>query len=45
MEWRIGFDHSSDRITIPVCTPDGQLVGVKGRAWSKPVAHEVPHPG
>ena len=35
MEWRIGYDHASDRITIPVCTPDGQLVGVKGRAWSK----------
>jgi DNA primase len=34
-EWRIGYDHSSDRITIPVTTPDGQLVGVKGRAWSK----------
>jgi hypothetical protein len=34
--WRIGFDHSSDRITIPVCTPDGELVGIKGRAWSKP---------
>ena len=36
-EWRIGYDHASDRITIPVCTPDGELVGVKGRAWSKQV--------
>jgi hypothetical protein len=35
MAWRIGFDHVSDRITIPVTTPEGQLVGVKGRAWSK----------
>jgi CHC2 zinc finger/Toprim-like len=34
-EWRIGYDHASDRITIPVCTPDGQLVGIKGRAWNK----------
>jgi DNA primase len=33
--WRIGFDHHSDRITIPVCTPEGDLVGLKGRAWSK----------
>src|SRR3982751_2740544 len=37
MEWRIGYDHDSDRITIPVCLPDGQLVGIKGRAWSKQV--------
>lgn len=35
--WRIGFDPDSDRITIPVCTPEGALVGVKGRAWSKSV--------
>jgi DNA primase len=31
--WRIGWDDDSDRITIPICTPDGELVGVKGRAW------------
>jgi DNA primase len=36
-EWRIGFDADSDRITIPVCTPEGDLLGVKGRAWSKSV--------
>jgi DNA primase len=35
--WNVGFDHASDRITIPVTTPEGQLVGVKGRAWSKRV--------
>jgi len=35
--WRIGFDHASDRITIPICTPDGELLGIKGRAWSKKV--------
>jgi hypothetical protein len=35
--WNIGYDHASDRITIPVCTPDGELLGVKGRAWSKRV--------
>ena len=37
MEWKIGFDHASDRITIPVTTPEGQLLGVKGRAWSERV--------
>jgi DNA primase len=30
--WAIGYDWASDRVTIPVCTPDGALVGVKGRA-------------
>jgi DNA primase len=37
MEWRIGYDHASDRITIPVCDPEGELLGIKGRAWSKSV--------
>jgi DNA primase len=32
-EWRIGYDYESQRITIPVCTPDGKLLGFKGRAW------------
>jgi DNA primase len=32
-EWGIGYDWRSDRITIPVCDPDGNLVGIKGRAW------------
>jgi len=32
-EWNIGFDYNSDRITIPVMDADGNLVGVKGRAW------------
>ena len=45
MEWRIGFDNHSDRITIPVSTPEGYLVGVKGRAWSKSRQDEVHHPG
>lgn len=37
-EWGIGYDYDSQRITIPVCIPDGDLVGFKGRAW-KPDAH------
>jgi hypothetical protein len=37
IEWRIGFDDHSDRITIPITTHEGDLVGVKGRAWSKQV--------
>lgn len=32
-EWGIGYDDDSKRITIPVCDPDGNLVGFKGRAW------------
>lgn len=32
--WRIGYDPDSDRITIPVCNPEGELIGVKGRAWN-----------
>lgn len=31
--WQIGFDGVSDRITIPVFDVDGELVGIKGRAW------------
>lgn len=31
--WRIGFDPDSDRVAIPVCTPGGELLGIKGRAW------------
>lgn len=34
-EWRIGYDDDSSRITIPVCDPDGDLLGFKGRAWRK----------
>jgi len=34
-DWGIGYDHGSKRITIPVCDPDGNLVGFKGRAWRK----------
>jgi hypothetical protein len=33
--WRIGFDYASQRITIPVCDPEGGLVGIKGRAYDK----------
>lgn len=36
-EWGIGYDDWSERITIPVCDPDGNLVGVKGRAWDPTV--------
>jgi DNA primase len=34
-DWGIGFDYDSQRITIPVCDADGNLVGFKGRAWRK----------
>ena len=34
-DWGIGYDTTSERITIPVCDPDGNLVGFKGRAWRK----------
>ena len=34
-DWGIGYDPISKRITIPVCDPDGNLVGFKGRAWRK----------
>ena len=33
--WRIGYDAISERFTIPVCNAQGELIGVKGRAWSK----------
>lgn len=34
-DWGIGYDDISKRITIPVCDPEGNLVGFKGRAWRK----------
>jgi DNA primase len=34
-QWRIGYDDRTARITIPVCDPDGNLLGVKARAWRK----------
>ena len=34
-DWGIGYDDGSKRFTIPVCDPDGDLVGFKGRAWRK----------
>lgn len=34
-DWGIGYDSISQRITIPVCDPDNNLVGFKGRAWRK----------
>ena len=34
-EWDVGYDDTSKRITIPVCDPEGNLVGFKGRAWRK----------
>ena len=34
-DWGIGYDQLSKRITIPVCDPEGNLVGFKGRAWRK----------
>jgi DNA primase len=32
-DWGIGYDYTSDRLTIPIYSPDGELIGVKGRAW------------
>jgi len=32
-EWEIGYDYDSERFTIPVFDPDGNLLGFKGRAW------------
>lgn len=32
--WNIGYDYTSDRITIPVYDVAGNLVGVKGRSWN-----------
>ena len=34
-DWGIGYDHDSQRVTIPVCDEKGNLVGFKGRAWRK----------
>lgn len=39
LEWEIGWDDLSERITIPVHDADGVLVGFKGRAW-----HAAHHP-
>ena len=36
-DWGIGYDHESQRITIPVCDAEGNLVGFKGRAWREDV--------
>lgn len=33
VEWRVGYDYLTDRVTIPVFDVEGRLVGVKGRAW------------
>lgn len=33
VDWEIGYDEISDRITIPVRDENGRLVGFKGRAW------------
>lgn len=35
--WDIGYDYTSDRITIPVFTVDEELFGIKGRAWDPDV--------
>lgn len=31
--WDIGYDYDTDRLTIPVFDLDGDLFGIKGRAW------------
>lgn len=33
MDFDIGWDDNSDRLTIPVRNADGLVVGLKGRAW------------
>lgn len=37
--WDVGYDYFSDRVTIPVFNVDGELVGIKGRAY---MDHQVP---
>lgn len=32
-DWQIGYDYISDRLTIPVFDIEGEVVGVKARAW------------
>lgn len=39
MDWKIGYDERSERFTIPVCDPQGNLVGIKARTW-KPKREE-----
>src|SRR6185436_9614078 len=34
MDWDIGYDFLSNRMTIPVRDLDGSLMGVKGRDWT-----------
>jgi DNA primase len=42
-QWGIGYDEFTRRLTIPVCDPDGNLIGVKGRAWQsdRKVKYEI----
>lgn len=41
-EWEVGYDYVSQRITFPVRDLDGELVGIKGRAWdANPVKYLV----
>ena len=35
-EWNIGYDPHSNRITIPIRSPIGDLCGVKGRLFGEP---------
>lgn len=35
--WSVGYDERSDRITIPICNEQGELVGVKARALDRDV--------
>jgi DNA primase len=39
-EWAIGYDADSERITIPVADADGNLVGIKARAWKHDVKNK-----
>jgi DNA primase len=34
-DWQIGYDYTCERVTIPVWGVEGDLVGIKGRAWSQ----------
>lgn len=36
-DWDIGYDYTSDRVTIPIFDIDESLFGIKGRAWDPSV--------
>lgn len=36
-EWEFGYDPDSDRIVIPIRSPEGELLGFKARSWRSEV--------